>query len=127
MFEVREGWKVKSFIIGRGYLLMIVEKVLKAMARMRFEKLLGSPSRNGIREKLGDSVDLLCYQERMLGALSLSRSMGPILFETGRRPAVYMLMEMCPVGSVESRCTAKGDSCCEFRYGLEMAGDEWEH
>ncbi|WXG44571.1 MAG: V4R domain-containing protein [Promethearchaeati archaeon SRVP18_Atabeyarchaeia-1] len=66
------------------------------MARMQFEKLLSSPSKIGIREKLGDSVDLLSYQERMLGALSLSRSMGPILFEAGRRPATYMLEEMWP-------------------------------
>jgi hypothetical protein len=55
---------------------MIVEKVLVAMARMQFEKLSGSPSKIGTREKLGDSVDLLSHQERMLGALSLSRSRG---------------------------------------------------
>jgi predicted hydrocarbon binding protein len=83
--------------IGTGDLLMIAEKVLKAIGKMQYEKFLGSASKDQIREKLGDSVDLLSFQERVLGALSLSRSMGPILFEAGRRPALYMAEENWPL------------------------------
>jgi predicted hydrocarbon binding protein len=82
--------------IGKGGPVLIAEKVLKAIGRMQYEKFLGSTSKDQIREKLGDSVDLLSFQERVLGALSLSKSMGPILFEAGRKPALYMAEEMWP-------------------------------
>jgi predicted hydrocarbon binding protein len=31
------------------------------------------------------------------------------------------------VGFIESKCVAKGDPCCEFRFNLTMKGGDWEH
>jgi predicted hydrocarbon binding protein len=80
----------------------MAEEILKAIGRMQYEKLLGTTTKEGIRRKLGDLVDLLSFQERVLGVLSLSKSMGPILFEAGKRPAQYMAEEMWPAAREQS-------------------------
>jgi predicted hydrocarbon binding protein len=72
------------------------QEILKAMGRMQYEKLFGLVSSTKVRDKLGDAVDLLSFQERILGVLSLSKSMGPVLFEAGKRPALYIVEEMWP-------------------------------
>jgi len=186
---------------------MDVEALLNLLAKRQINRFLGSEQE--VRPKLRNNIDIYSFQERTLGALALSPSMGPVLFEAGRRVALeagkqaiailsqlsnyrsfahassieeakrsseYPLLQfiyqstgsgmmkithfekdkqivveveecaecfaagnigrpVCyflggniagalqaslnwPVGCVESRCVAKGDPCCEFRYTL---------
>lgn len=75
------------------------EKVLKAIARAYFERAFRSGRKSRIRGKLGDVVDLLTFQDHLLGALALSKSMGPVLFEAGKKVAKYVNSESYPLYS----------------------------
>jgi len=89
---------------------LIAEKVLRAIGRMQYEKFLGSVDKYEPRKKLGDHVDLISFQERVLGVLSLSQSMGPILFEAGKKPALYMAEEMWPEAKKQPNFHSMGDA-----------------
>ena len=65
---------------------MDVEAVLNLLAKRQINRFLGSE--HEVRPKLGNNVDLYSFQERTLGALVLSPSMGPVLFEVGRKVAL---------------------------------------
>lgn len=202
--------------MSKGARVVREKEIFRELTKTQLGRMLHTPGYKGrIREKLGDSVDLLTYQRPVLAALVLAESMGHVLFEAGRQTGIclteggmpmlqrlsgyrdfaeagnlkearlstgYAALQMgfkstgtglltltefekdkllvyqveeCAdccgirdigesicyftggviagalehslgkkVGSVESKCTAKGDSCCEFRYSLEMTGDE---
>jgi predicted hydrocarbon binding protein len=64
---------------------MRLREIFKEMAKTHLTRLLHKPGYDSrIREKLGDSVDLLTYQRPLLGALILAESMGSVLFEAGK-------------------------------------------
>jgi predicted hydrocarbon binding protein len=186
------------------------KEIFKELAKTHLARLLHKPGYDSkIREKLGDSVDLLTYQRPLLGALILAESMNSVLYEAGKQTGIelteggmptleklpgyrdfaesknleearlstgYAVLQMAfrasgtglieltefkkdrlcvyrveecsdcwgikdlnksvchfiggviagaleyslkrTVGFVETMCTAKGDSCCEFRYTI---------
>jgi predicted hydrocarbon binding protein len=75
-----------------------------------------------IRKKLGDTVDLSVYQMRVLGTLAVSKSMGPVMYEAGRRLGAFIMREL-----VRSHITASSHgnlasarSLKEARLSLEV-------
>jgi predicted hydrocarbon binding protein len=195
---------------------MNAQAVLNLLAKRQVDRFLGTHKH--ARKELRDYVHLYSFQDRVLGALILSPSMGPVLFEAGRKVAFHFAEKASPilkklpnyrslvnaasveeamlstevtalqivyktnglgfvkltkyekdklivfevyecadcfavgnigqaicysvggnmagtlqaaldreVGFIESKCTAKGDPCCEFRFSLKMEVDEWEH
>jgi hypothetical protein len=62
------------------------EALLNSMATRQIDRFSGS--KRQVRPKLGNHVDVFSFQERTLGSLILSPSMGPVLFEAGRRVAL---------------------------------------
>lgn len=75
------------------------ETIFEAIAKAYFERAFGSEGKSRIREKLGDVIDLLSFQERLLGSLALSTSMGPVIFEAGKRVAKYINSKSYPLYS----------------------------
>jgi predicted hydrocarbon binding protein len=65
---------------------MDVEAMLNLLARRQIDRFLGA--KQEVRPKLGNRVDVFAFQERTLAALILSPSMGPVLFEVGRKLAL---------------------------------------
>jgi predicted hydrocarbon binding protein len=65
---------------------MDVKAVLNLLAKRQINRFLGSDHET--RPKLGNHVDIYSFQERTLGALVLSPSMGPVLFEAGKKVAI---------------------------------------
>jgi predicted hydrocarbon binding protein len=60
-------------------------EILNALANRQFERLITNPNPKAkLRKRLGNFIDMWAYQERVVGVLALSKSMGPVLFEAGR-------------------------------------------
>lgn len=67
------------------------KEIFKELAKTHLGRLLHKPGYEGrIREKLGDSVDLLTYQRPLLGALILAESMSSVLFEAGKQTGIEL-------------------------------------
>lgn len=60
------------------------DEILNALANRQFERLMGNPNTK-LRKRLGNSFDMWAYQERVIGVLALSQSMGPVLYEAGKK------------------------------------------
>lgn len=61
------------------------DDILNTLADRQFERLVGNHKPKAkLRKRLGDSFDMWAYQERVVGVLALSKSMGPVLFEAGK-------------------------------------------
>jgi predicted hydrocarbon binding protein len=70
---------------------MRLREIFKELAKTHLARLLHKPGyESRIREKLGDSVDLLTYQRPLLGALILAESMGSVLFEAGKHTGMEL-------------------------------------
>ena len=63
------------------------EGILKLLARRQHDRFFSGRYR--ARETLGSHIHLFTFQERTLGALALSPSMGPVLYEAGKKVAIY--------------------------------------
>jgi predicted hydrocarbon binding protein len=62
------------------------DDILDALAERQFERLMGKQGANvRLRKRLGNFFDMWAYQERVIGVLALSKSMGPVLAEAGKR------------------------------------------
>jgi predicted hydrocarbon binding protein len=62
------------------------DDILDALAERQFERLVGNPKPNiRLRKRLGNFIDMWAYQERVIGVLALSKSMGPVLAEAGKK------------------------------------------
>jgi predicted hydrocarbon binding protein len=70
---------------------MNAEEILRIMARRQVERIMNVLK--PIRSSLGNNVDMFSFQERLLGTLILSPSMGPVLYEAGRRVALEATSE----------------------------------
>jgi predicted hydrocarbon binding protein len=70
---------------------MNAQTILSLMARRQVDRFLRA--KKPIRHRLGNNVDMFSFQERLLGTLILSPSMGPILYEAGRRVALEATRE----------------------------------
>jgi predicted hydrocarbon binding protein len=75
------------------------EAILQALANAYFERAFGSEDKSRIRKKLGDVIDLLSYQQHLIRPLALSTSMGPVLFEIGKKIAKYINSKSYPLYS----------------------------
>jgi len=65
---------------------MKADDILEALADRQFKRLVSNPTPDGkLRKRLGNYIDMWAYQERVIGVLALSKSMGPVLAEAGRR------------------------------------------
>lgn len=73
------------------------DEVLDALAERQFEMLASksSPDRK-IRKRLSSFVDMWTYQERVIGVLALSKSMGPTLAEAGKKVGRTLLIKSLP-------------------------------
>jgi predicted hydrocarbon binding protein len=62
------------------------DDILDALADRQFERLVGGPKPKAkLRRRLGDFFDMWAYQERVIGIQALSKSMGPVLVEAGKK------------------------------------------
>ncbi len=76
---------------------MKADDILEALAERQFKRLVSNPSPNTkIRKRLGDTIDMWAYQERVIGVLALSKSMGPVLAEAGRKVGRALTMKALP-------------------------------
>ncbi|WXG44572.1 MAG: V4R domain-containing protein [Promethearchaeati archaeon SRVP18_Atabeyarchaeia-1] len=65
---------------------MKADDILDALAERQFERLIENPKVNArLRKRLGNFIDMWAYQERVIGVLALSKSMGPVLAEAGKK------------------------------------------
>ncbi|WXG46560.1 MAG: V4R domain-containing protein [Candidatus Atabeyarchaeum deiterrae] len=65
---------------------MKADEILDALASRQFKRLVSNPSPQAkLRKRLGNNIDMWAYQERVIGMLALSKSMGPVLFEAGKK------------------------------------------
>lgn len=65
---------------------MEADDILNALADRQFERLMGKHGASvRLRKRLGNFIDMWAYQERVIGVLALSKSMGPVLAEAGKR------------------------------------------
>jgi predicted hydrocarbon binding protein len=71
--------------------------LLKIMARRQVDRFL--KAKQPVRQKLGNSVDMFSFQQRLLGTLVLSPSMGPVLYEAGRKVALEATKEVIAIVS----------------------------
>ncbi len=72
---------------------MISEKILKELARIGYNKYLEGKINEGTRPTMGNTVDLSVLQVHVIGSLALSKSMGVVLFESGRKYTKYFAAE----------------------------------
>jgi predicted hydrocarbon binding protein len=62
------------------------DDILNALAKRQFERFMGTQGASvRLRKRLGNNIDMWAYQERVIGVLALSKSMGPVLAEAGRK------------------------------------------
>jgi hypothetical protein len=66
------------------------DDILEALADRQFKRLMSSPSAQRLRKRLGNNIDMWAYQERVIGVLALSKSMGPVLAEAGRKVGIAL-------------------------------------
>jgi predicted hydrocarbon binding protein len=65
---------------------MKADDILEALAERQFKRIVSNPTPNvKLRKRLGNFIDMWAYQERVIGVLALSKSMGPVLAEAGKR------------------------------------------
>lgn len=83
----------------KGGTILKDETILEAIANAQFERAFGSEGKSRIREKLGDVIELLSYQQHLIGPLALSPSMGPVLFESGKKVGKYINSKSYPLYS----------------------------
>jgi predicted hydrocarbon binding protein len=74
---------------------MNAETMIKLMARRQLDRFLGTHKH--ARKELRDYVHLYSFQERVLGALILSPSMGPVIYEAGKKVALNFAEEAAPL------------------------------
>lgn len=72
---------------------MISERILRELARIGYNRYLEGKTEDRIRPKLGNTVDLSVLQVHAIGTLALSKAMGVVLFESGRKYTKYLATE----------------------------------
>lgn len=73
--------------------MLISEKILKELARITYNRYLEGKMTDRIRPKLGNTVDLSLLQTEVIGTLAVSKAMGVVLYESGRRYTKYLAAE----------------------------------
>jgi len=72
-------------------------EILNLLAARQFDGWMRPGIKTKLRPKLGNTIDLYASQERVLGMLALSQSMGPVLFEVGKKVASHIAERTIPL------------------------------
>ena len=70
---------------------MNAETILNLLSRRQYDRFIGG--RHCTRESLRSRVHIYSFQDRILGALALSPSMGPVLYEAGKKVATFFALD----------------------------------
>lgn len=70
---------------------MDAETILRQLSRRQYGRFV--EGRRSSRETLRSRIHLYSFQERVIGALALSPSMGPVLYEAGKKVAAYIVRD----------------------------------
>jgi predicted hydrocarbon binding protein len=74
---------------------MNADAILRLLTDRQVDRFLGKHKH--VRKEFRDHVHLYSFQERAIGPLILSPSMGPVLFEAGKRVALHFVEKATPL------------------------------